>query len=43
MNFLELCGMIVTVFVVQILLVDRPTSEGESAMIRGDNISVVSG
>ena len=42
MNLLELCGMIFTAFVVQILLADRPTSEGESVMMRGDNVSAVS-
>jgi len=41
-NLLELCGMIITAFVVQILLADRPTSEGESVMMRGDNVSAVS-
>ena len=35
MNLLELCGTMITAFVVQILLVDRPTSEGESVVMRG--------
>ena len=34
-NLLELCGMIITAFVVQILLADRPTSEAESVMMEG--------
>ena len=41
-NLFEPCGMIVTAFVAQILLVDRPTSEGESVMMRGDIMSAVS-
>ena len=41
-HLLELCGMIITAFVVQILLADRPTSEGESVMMRGDNVSALS-
>ena len=41
-NLLELCGMTITAFVVQILLADRPTTEGESVMMRGDNVSTVS-
>ena len=41
-NLLELCGMIITAFVAQILLADRPTTEGESIMMRGDNVSAVS-
>ena len=39
---LELCGMIITAFVVQSLLDYRPTSDGESVMMRGDKVSVVS-
>ena len=41
-NLLELCGMVITAFVVQLLLGDRPTTEGESIMMRGDNMSAVS-
>ena len=41
-NLLELCGMIITAFVVHIFLTDRPASDCESVMMRGDNVSAVS-
>lgn len=34
--------MIIVAFVVQQQLDDRPTTEGESTMMRGDNVSAVS-
>ena len=41
-NLLELYGTIITAFVVHIMLADRPTSEGKSVKMRGDNVSAVS-
>ena len=41
-NLLELGGMFMTAWVVQMVLKDRPTEEGQSVLMRGDNVSAVS-
>lgn len=41
-NLLELGGMFMTAWVVQMVLKDRPQEEGQSVLMRGDNVSAVS-
>ena len=41
-NLLELAGMFMTAWVVQMILKDRPVEEGQSVLMRGDNVSAVS-
>ena len=40
-TLLELCGMVVSTFVIQLVLNDRPSTKGKSLMMRGDNVSTV--
>ena len=41
-NLLELCGMVLTAFVTQVILQDRPETKGDPVLLRGENVTVVS-
>ena len=41
-NLLELCGMVVTAYVTQVILQDRPDTQGDPVLLRGDNVAAVS-
>ena len=41
-NLLELCGMVMTAYVTQVLLNDRPKTPGDPVLLRGDNVAAVS-
>ena len=41
-NLLELCGMVMTAYVTQVLLKDRPKIPGDPVLLRGDNAAAVS-
>lgn len=41
-NTLELVGMVITSWVVQMIVGDKPSEEGQSILMRGDNVSAVS-
>ena len=39
---LELCGMVMTAYVTQVILQDRPKPPGDPVLLRGDNVAAVS-
>ena len=41
-NLLELCGMVVTAYVTQVIMQDRPDTQGDPVLLRGDNVAAVS-
>ena len=41
-NLLELAGMFMTAWVVQMIVGDRPQTAGDAVLLRGDNVSAVS-
>ena len=41
-NLLELCGMVMTACVTQVILQDRPKTPGDPVLLRGDNVAAVS-
>ena len=41
-NLLELCGIVMTAYVTQVILQDRPKMPGDTVLLRGDNVSAVS-
>ena len=41
-NLLELYGMVMTAYVTQVILQDRPKTPGDPALLRGDNVAAVS-
>ena len=41
-NLLELCGMVMTAYVTQVISQDRPQTPGDRIMLRGDNVAAVS-